>query len=336
MNETPKVSEGGAWWQLTVEIPRNVAEDAGAALMEHGAMGVQIEDGSLEPVPAFAKSAPFARRSARTSDNLALLIASYRDTQASGGQQMDAASLAKEASEALNTVGAQISASKIHAVKRQDRDWAETWKEYFKPTKLGRRMWIVPTWEKHFEAPANSEVLLMDPGMAFGTGQHATTAMCLRAVELYADSVPITQRVNRRMLDLGCGTGVLAIGGQKLGLGYVYAIDNDPLAVSATQENAALNKVNVRVDDTAIEHVNEKFDLLVANILAQPLIDLRESILQCVVPGGTLVLSGILREQADEVLHAYQRAATNMGLRDLPLEYHWTHGQWAALQLHRP
>ncbi|HET6343780.1 MAG TPA: 50S ribosomal protein L11 methyltransferase, partial [Myxococcota bacterium] len=214
-------------------------------------------------------------------------------------------------------------------------DWAEGWKQYFKPLKIGRRLWIVPTWETTFEPPRGSLVLLCDPGMAFGTGQHATTSLCLKAIELFADTWVPADKARAQVLDFGCGTGILGIAAAKLGFGRVVGIDNDPLAVQATDDNIRLNGVADRMaaSDAAVGDVGETFDLVVANILAVTLNELADLVLRRVKPGGTLVLSGILATQADEVIRTYERAA---GRAALPFRFEgrWTHGEWVALRFH--
>ena len=162
--------------------------------------------------------------------------------------------------------------------------------------------------------------------MAFGTGQHATTALCLRAIEQYAEPLTAAEAARRKVLDLGTGTGILAMGAAKLGLGSITALDNDPEAVKAARDNFQLNAVQGVVDGTPIEQVTDTFDLVVANILAGPLVQMAPVLAKRVAQQGILVLSGILAEQADEVIRAYEKTADSVRL-----QLRWTHGEWVAL-----
>ncbi len=197
-----------------------------------------------------------------------------------------------------------------------DQPWERVWLEHFKPMRFGTRLWVVPSWT---EPPQPDAVnLRLDPGLAFGTGTHPTTAMCLR----WLDAQDLA---GKRVLDFGCGSGILAIAAALLGARTVVGIDNDPQAILATGENAARNGVAVAAllprqfgiatataattaGPTSAGHPHtdpSTFDAVVANILAGPLAQLAPQIAGCVAPGGVIALSGILREQAAEVAAAY-------------------------------
>ncbi len=185
-----------------------------------------------------------------------------------------------------------------HSLERlADRDWEREWLRDFGPMQFGRRLWVCPAGTE----PARSDavVVRLDPGLAFGTGTHATTAMCLE----WLDSIDLQ---GRTMLDYGCGSGVLAIAALKLGCKHAHAMDIDVQAAAATRENAAQNEVQDRLTVSAsADDIDGQFDVVVANILAGPLVELAGSISERVKPGGQLALSGILSEQAAEVLEAY-------------------------------
>ena len=179
----------------------------------------------------------------------------------------------------------------------QDQDWERAWLARFKPMRFGRRLWIRPTGQQ-IEAE-DAVVVDLDPGLAFGTGTHPTTALCLA----WLDSADLA---DRRMIDFGCGSGVLAIAALKLGAAHAVGIDHDPQALLASRENALRNGVSER-----LEVLSDKApppapaSLVVANILSNVLIELQTTISSLVAEGGELVLSGILREQADAVMQAY-------------------------------
>lgn len=195
-----------------------------------------------------------------------------------------------------------------------DQPWERVWLEHFKPMRFGTRLWVVPSWT---EPPQPDAVnLRLDPGLAFGTGTHPTTAMCLR----WLDAQDLA---GKRVLDFGCGSGILAIAAALLGARTLVGIDNDPQAILATGENAARNGVTVtallpREFSTAAattttpagpasagQSYPHTFDAVVANILAGPLAQLAPQIAGYVAPGGVIALSGILREQAADVAAAY-------------------------------
>jgi len=180
----------------------------------------------------------------------------------------------------------------------KDRAWEREWLKDFGPMRFGERLWILPDGES---IDAKGAVIVrLEPGLAFGTGTHATTALCLD----WLDSLSLRDKT---ILDYGCGSGVLAIAALKLGCGNAVAMDIDPQAVTATQANAERNRV---VDALAVTNgpggIDGQFDVVVANILAGPLIELAETIAGHVKSGCLLALSGILSEQVDEVLAAYQ------------------------------
>ena len=178
-----------------------------------------------------------------------------------------------------------------------DREWEREWLRDFRAMRFGARLWICPA--DSVPDQADAVVVRLDPGLAFGTGTHATTAMCLE----WLDSLDLA---GKTLLDFGCGSGVLAIAALKLGCAHAQAMDIDVQAITATRQNAAQNAVEDRLTVGASAHdVEGQFDVVVANILAGPLAELAATISGHVRPGGRLALSGILSEQAAEVLTAY-------------------------------
>ena len=179
----------------------------------------------------------------------------------------------------------------------EDKDWVREWMSRYQPMQFGESLWIVPS---HHTPPDPQAVnILLDPGLAFGTGTHPTTAMCLRWL---ANHPPHSQAV----VDYGCGSGILAIAAAKLGASHVIAVDNDPQALLATRYNAEQNHVSDYIECRDVTPpLQTQCDTLLANILAGPLISLAPRFAEIVRPGGNIVLSGILAEQADTVRHAY-------------------------------
>ncbi len=181
----------------------------------------------------------------------------------------------------------------------EDQDWTRAWMDQFQPMRFGRRLWIYP-W--NIEPPADDVdaiVVRLDPGLAFGTGTHPTTALCLE----WLDALDLS---GLTLIDYGCGSGVLAIAALKLGAARVIGVDNDPQALAASRDNAERNGVADRLAlATPAEFVDAPVDALVANILAGPLAELAPRFAACVKPGGALALSGILMGQEDELVERY-------------------------------
>ena len=182
----------------------------------------------------------------------------------------------------------------------EDKDWVREWMDHFKPMKFGRRLWICPSWCKTPDPDAVN--LMLDPGLAFGTGTHPTTAMCLE----FLDGEPLE---GKHVIDFGCGSGILAIAALLLGAKSALGLDIDPQAIKASGENAERNGVRdrlaLRLTGGDAPEENEKADVLVANILAGPLTELAPDIEKLVKKGGHLALSGILAKQADDVRSVY-------------------------------
>jgi len=184
-----------------------------------------------------------------------------------------------------------------------DQDWERAWMENFEPLKMGKRLWICPSW---CEPPDPHAVNInLDPGLAFGTGTHPTTAMCLGELD-----ATIQPGVN--LIDYGCGSGILAIAGLKLGATKAFAVDNDPQAVTATWDNAQRNAITQdQLDVFLVSQADtqgrlQPADLVIANILAGPLEALAPTLIDLMNPGGRLILAGLLSEQAAALIEAYK------------------------------
>ncbi|PIE19162.1 MAG: 50S ribosomal protein L11 methyltransferase [Proteobacteria bacterium] len=181
--------------------------------------------------------------------------------------------------------------------------WRDRWREWFFPIEVSPRLVVAPPWRAAEVEAQGREVLVVEPGMAFGTGQHETTRLCLEALDAMSEA----QELPAEVLDVGCGTGVLAIAAARLGATKVYGNDVDPQAPRAANDNAEVNGVadRVRFDATPIERVEGTWPLVVANIMTHILLSMREALAARVAPGGTLLLSGILRDQVPEILGAF-------------------------------
>lgn len=264
------------WQQFVMDLRTLDADQVEEILLRHGAQSVTLTDAGdrpvLEPAPG---ETPL-----------------WGDTCITGlfvdGADFDA--LRHD----LNTELGALPEHRIESL--EDRVWEREWLNDFGPMQFGDRLWICPG---ESSAPDDAVTIHLDPGLAFGTGTHPTTALCLE----WLDRIDIR---GKSLLDYGCGSGVLAIAGLKLGCTDAVAMDIDPQAVTATRENAARNGIGDELKVLGSDaDIQGSFDVLVANILAGPLADLRESLVSRLSSGGEIALSGILSEQVDEVLAAY-------------------------------
>jgi ribosomal protein L11 methyltransferase len=281
--------------QLSVDVPEDDAEEAAALLFELGAEGVEQRDATT--------------LAASGTPGKATLVASFV-TRA----------LAEDASARIDSTWSPRLSDLVGDA------WRDEWKKYFVPFRLTERVTIRPPWEPYTPTQLGEVVLDLEPGRAFGTGLHPTTALVARAIEALSGEIFAPHKQPVSMLDVGTGSGILALVALVLGASVARAIDVDPDAVALAAENAERNGLQGRlsVDATRVESVRETFPLVVANIEAAVLIALAEPLAQRVAPGGVLILSGILIERAADV----RRAFATFDLASSPSE-----GEWAALVL---
>ena len=204
----------------------------------------------------------------------------------------------------------------------QETDWADAWKAYFPVMRIGRRLVIRPTWRRHRRAP-DDVVLALDPGMAFGTGLHPTTRLCLAAVEELAERGIVD---GARVLDVGCGSGILAIAAVKLGAVTALGVDTDPIAIEATIANARRNALTRRLvaREGSLPTGEAPFDVVLANLIAGVLVPLAGALRDELRPGGSLLASGIFVDREGEVRAAFE--AVGLAVTERSAE-----GDWVAL-----
>ena len=209
----------------------------------------------------------------------------------------------------------------------REEDWANTWKEHFKPSRIGTRLVIKPTWEEF--APQPDDIIIeLDPGMAFGTGTHPTTRLCLESMERIFFHAPPFDNGERALpsavLDVGTGSGVLSIAAAKLGAARVVALDIDPSAVAVAEQNLVQNRVvsSVLMTDEPLEKIPGTYDIVLANILAEELVRLGKELFDRVGPRGFLILSGILAEKEELVRTGFAPFA--LALREITREAEWS------------
>jgi ribosomal protein L11 methyltransferase len=208
-----------------------------------------------------------------------------------------------------------------------EADWADAWKAYFPVQRVGRRLVIRPTWRRHRAGPGEV-VIALDPGMAFGTGLHPTTRLCLAALEDLADDGRLA---GARVLDVGCGSGILAIAALGLGAASALGVDTDPVAVEATIANARRNRSGrrIRAREGSLPSDAPPFDVVLANLVAGVLVSLAAPLRRELRPGGTMVASGIFVDRETEVRAAFEAAG-------LVVEARSGEGDWVALVARRP
>ncbi|HEY4244931.1 MAG TPA: 50S ribosomal protein L11 methyltransferase [Kofleriaceae bacterium] len=226
--------------------------------------------------------------------------------------------------------GAAIDPSRIRvAAAMPEAEWRDAWKRYFRVSRLTSQFVVVPSWEK-YDAKPGEVVIDLDPGMAFGTGTHASTQLVLEEIQAIAD-LEVTPA---RILDVGCGSGILAIAAVKRWPGATcVAVDNDPIAIAATAENAATNRVADRIaaSVTPLGELAEEFPLVLANIQAHVLRELKAALIARLAPGGTLILSGLLAAQAQPLADEFVAA----GLRLVRVRPSTTDAAWSTAVLAR-
>lgn len=284
------------WVEVKVEVLCDRADVVSAYLIGMGSNGVVTGGGAVDAFDICEESGEKAEVKAYFSpDEASLKVSDLREFLEGIGPEFE------------------LSVSNI-----ESDDWAHKWKEFFKPERLTDRIVVKPTWER-YSAQEGEIVIEIDPGMAFGTGTHPTTRGCLRLIEEVVAKGGITT-----MLDVGTGSGILAIAAAKLGVPRTIAIDLDAMAVRVADENIVLNKVEgqVRVARIKMDIIYVMFNLVVANIVAEELIRLSGPLKGRVMPGGYLILSGIISEKAVLVKEAF---------KEFTLEKELKEGEWVSL-----
>lgn len=280
-------------------VAAETAEPLGDALLELGALAVTVEDaaaGGYDECPLYGEPGLVPDLQAWERSTVTALL------PASGG---DAQIVRTDIYETLTTAGFMLAQPIVKLVAEQD--WVRLTQSQFDPIQIGRRIWIVPSWH---EAPVatNAICLALDPGLAFGTGSHPTTRLCLEWLE---NQFNLQQR---SLLDYGCGSGILAIAAKKLGCEPVLGVDIDPQAIIAATSNAEINQVAVQFllpdNPSSGASVPSQFDIVMANILANPLQVLAPLLISRLRPGGHLILSGILARQTIEICATYSQWLT--------------------------
>jgi ribosomal protein L11 methyltransferase len=270
------IGRGGQWLELTITLPSACAESLGETLVGLGSPGVVEE------------SRPGAGHASHGhTSEMARVTAAFP-------MEQDTERLLREIRQALDAFGSATSSQATLAMQLIDGGgWVEQWKRFYRPFKIGKRLVIRPPWES-YDATAGELVLTLNPGQAFGTGLHATTQLCLALLEPMVITHP-----GARLLDVGCGSGILSLAAVLHGFSGAFGVDLDQLAVWVARGNAQLNELSERVSFTAgsLDAVGDQFAVVVANILLEPILAMLRPFHRVILPGGTVVLSGILTSE---------------------------------------
>ncbi|WNQ13441.1 50S ribosomal protein L11 methyltransferase [Paenibacillus aurantius] len=321
------------WHEVTVHTTEEAIEMISNFIHELGAGGVSIEEsGTLNKQRDTSLGQWYERPLNDIPEGRAVIQGYFSE-----GTDMDTvlASL-KQSVQELAEYSIDTGEPVYELKDVDDEDWATAWKQYFKPIRITDRLTIKPTWED-YEASAEEIILELDPGMAFGTGTHATTSLCLRTIEKVV-------RPGDEVIDVGTGSGILAIAAAKLGAKHVLALDLDPVAVSSAEENTKLNglenQVTVRLSDLlqALRDngqngedlgVTMPVQVVVANILAEIILLFVEDVFEALEPGGTYIASGIIESKERVVTEALTKAG-------FTLKDRFQDGDWVALVAGKP
>jgi ribosomal protein L11 methyltransferase len=293
----------GQWLELALVVPAAAAERLGQMLVALGSPGVVEE---LAPPSRPGQAAPGA--------SLTKLVAAFPVEQAT--EQLLGA-----VRQALEACGPEVRAQATLAMQLVDGGaWVEQWKRFYRPFKVGQRLVIRPPWEA-YTPTAEEIVLILNPGQAFGTGLHATTQLCVKALEALSAA-----RQGARLLDVGCGSGILSLAAVLFGFGSAFGVDVDRQAVWLARANARLNQLSERVAFAAgsLEVVRDRFEVVVVNILLEPILAMLKPLHRVVAPGGTVILSGILTAELPQL----RRGLTRHGWR---LVQQLAQQEWAAV-----
>ena len=286
------------WSEISIHTTNEAVEPISNILHEAGASGVVIED----------RTDLFKEREDRFGEIYQLnpddypeegvvLMKAYLPVNSFLAETVD------EIKEAINNLAEydidlglnSVSLNEVH-----EEEWASAWKKYYHPVKISGRFTIVPTWEDYEPVSSDELIIELDPGMAFGTGTHPTTVMCIQALEK-------TVKENDEVVDVGTGSGVLSIAAALLGASHVTALDLDEVAVESAKQNVELNKVDNLVDvsqNNLLDGVKGKKDVVVANILAEIIMSFTDDVASAVKPGGYFISSGIISQKKEDVKQA--------------------------------
>lgn len=302
------------WSELSIHTTNEAIEAVSNIMHEAGASGVVIEDSedlTKEREDQFGEIYSLDPEDFPTEG---VILKAYLPVNSFLGETVEAIKLAINN---LVTFDINLGANVVTISEVNEEEWATAWKKYYHPVKISKRFTIVPTWETYEPVSSDELIVELDPGMAFGTGTHPTTVMSLQALEK-------TVKPGDRVIDVGTGSGVLAIGAALLEAKEVHALDLDDVAVTAARINVKLNKVQNRVKvvhGNLLDTIEEPGDVVVANILAEIIISFTDDAFQAVKPGGVYITSGIISAKKNDVKDALE--ASGFTVEDVMMMEDW-------------
>ncbi|MFD2759466.1 50S ribosomal protein L11 methyltransferase [Lentibacillus juripiscarius] len=288
------------WSEICIHTTNEAVEPISNILHEQGASGVVIEDPAelIKERDTFFGEVYELNPDDYPADGVH--VKAYLPVNSELGETVDAM---KKAINELERLGIDLGRNQLTVSEINEEEWATAWKKYYKPVKISDKVTIIPTWER-YEPAAEEVVLELDPGMAFGTGTHPTTAQSIRAIEQYINEQDV-------VLDVGCGSGVLSIASGLLGASKVHAFDLDDVAVNSTKINAELNGLQELItvkQNNLLKSVDMKADMIVANILADIIVQFTDDAWNNLKPDGVFITSGIIKEKHLAVQEALEEA----------------------------
>lgn len=310
------------WSELCIHTTNEAVEPVSNILHEAGASGVVIED-PLELI--------------RERDNVfgeiyqlnpadfpeeGVIIKAYLPVTSFLGDTVDGI---KDLINNLIKYDIDLGHNKITISEVNEEEWSTAWKKYYHPVKISEQVTIVPTWEEYTPVHTDEKIIELDPGMAFGTGTHPTTILCIQALEKYVQP-------GDRIMDVGTGSGVLSIAAAKFGAESVLALDLDEVAVNSANINCKLNKVHDKVtikQNDLLNGITDQADIIVANILAEVIVRCTDDVAKLLAPTGTFIASGIIKQKRQEVEEAILKAG-------MVIEETMTMEDWVAIVAHSP
>lgn len=289
------------WSEICIHTTQDAVEPVSHVLHESGASGVVIEDREDLFKDWETKFGEIYDLSPDDYPDEGVLVKGYLPVNSFLAETVEQI---KVAVNHLSDFNIDLGQNKVTVSEVNEEEWATAWKKYYKPVKVSNRITITPTWENYKPVHDKELVIELDPGMAFGTGTHPTTVMCIQLLEQSINAGDV-------VTDVGCGTGVLSIAAAKLGATHVDALDLDEVAVQSAMVNSELNKVDKQVQvrqGNLLDDGQEGQDLIVANILAEVIVTFTEDAYRLTRPGGKFIVSGIIGQKGDMVKEALKEA----------------------------